>query len=49
MGFLVPFAPYLLAFPFSFFFFRYGNYFFRETQTNQIEKNKLTYTSHKLW
>ena len=36
MGLQVPFAPYLLVF----FFFRYCNYLFGETQTNKVDKTK---------
>ena len=38
MGLQVPFAPYLLVF--FFFFFRYCNYLFRETQTNKVDKKR---------
>ena len=39
MGLQVPFAPHLPVI-FFFFFFRYCNYLFRETQTNKVDKTK---------
>ena len=45
MGLQVPFAPYLLVF----FFFRYCNYLFGETQTNKVDKTKQNKTQTLQW